>query len=64
MNGVSWLSSNPTIKQLSDELTRQMTMRHAHETLTEEDMKALGELQSNLIAVLPKPWWLENYTKR
>lgn len=52
-----------TIQQLADQLSAAITMGHAHDSITQDEMKALWELQANLIAALPRTWWLENYAK-
>jgi len=52
------------VKTLAEMLNNAVAAAHSKDALTPDDFKALGELHSNLVAVLPKEWWLENYTKR
>ena len=52
----------PTIVQLSLWLNFKVTVAHARESLTPAEIKALWELQANLMAALPPTKWLSNYT--
>lgn len=55
------MSPTPTITQLSIWLNSKVTLAHARESLTPDEIKALWELQANLMAALPPTKWMSNY---